>query len=64
VSWLGFSPDGRTLASAAAGDAWLAVWDVPLLPGYNGYASIAAFSPDGNTLHTLSSIEYKLCYIR
>jgi WD40 repeat protein len=64
VTWLAFSRDGKTLASAGWGDGWLRIWDVSsrgLLPlrkqlrGNNGAFYKLAFSPDGATLATCGS---------
>jgi WD40 repeat protein/DNA-binding SARP family transcriptional activator len=60
VQALAFSPDGKTIASAA-GDGSVAVWDVPegslreTFTGHEGGAEGPVFSPDDATLYAGSS---------
>jgi serine/threonine protein kinase/WD40 repeat protein len=61
VSYLGFSPDAKTLVSAGWEDGWLGIWDISrrrqraVLQGHHGSVYAAAFSPDGVTLATCGS---------
>ncbi len=59
VSWVSFSPDGRTAATCSwiRGDPVVRLWDAQtgqllrlLDPGYAGGVTAVAFSPDGETL--------------
>jgi len=61
VQSIGFSPDGRMIASAGIDTRVATVWDVATgrevrtLAGHSGWVTSVAFSPDGRTLATGSS---------
>jgi hypothetical protein len=60
VVWVGFAPNGRTLATVGLERTVVGLWDVVTgkevrsLEGHKDYVNAAAFSPDSQTVATVS----------